>query len=230
MKYLLIFLLFLFSFHSSFAEYGGFHIKFELVLNDGSTEIGYEYLIENYIIEDSLRSDEYLLKAIMNNIIRDNSPDSLLFFEHRFPYYYSFPEDTSAEIFTIYYLSNKKRVQLKDLKKVHLLTIINQSYLSGISNNLSISDTSWIYSKPIQSFVFSGYLCSYLVYIHSKTPKTDFLLNELNAVQLKINEAFKEQELQPDEFPEKEEFDGDIYKILEELFNERVVVVGECTC
>lgn len=46
----------------------------------------------------------------------------------------------------------------------------------------------------------------------------------------KISKAFEEQELHPDEFPEKEEFDDDIYRILEELFNERVVVVGECTC
>ncbi len=230
MRLFLIIVIIFSSFQSSFAEYGGLQIKFELVLNDGSTEIGYEYLIENYVIEDSLKSDEYLLKAILNNIIRNNSPDSLMFFEHRFTYYYSFPEDTSAEIFTIYYLSNKKGVQLKDLKKVHLLTTIHQSYLSGISNILSISDTSWIYSKPIQSFVFSGYLCSYLVYINSKTSKTDSLINDLNTVQIKISEAFKEQELHPDEFPEKEEFDGDIYKILEELFNERVVIVGECTC
>lgn len=46
----------------------------------------------------------------------------------------------------------------------------------------------------------------------------------------KISKAFKEQELHPDEFPEKEEFDDYIYKIFEKLVNERVVVVGECTC
>ncbi len=46
----------------------------------------------------------------------------------------------------------------------------------------------------------------------------------------KISKAFEEQELHPDEFPEKEEFYDYIYKFLEKLVNERVVVVGECTC
>ncbi len=205
------------------AEYNGYHIKFKIETTKGETRIGFVYVPSAYFDKDSIQSTDYLKYALDQSWGDRDNKDSLFYFKERIKYQYQEVGNTQGEKREIFALNNKQSISYKDIKLITIIEMQDFTYLIGVSSPLSISDVTWISKKPLQSYAFSGYLCYYQVFVHVNSKKIEGIIKRLNAKQKSIENMDVDYE-------NGDAVDDELWKIIKELYGEKVVVITECTC
>lgn len=215
---------------SVFAEYGGFMVQFEMELKTGDKVQGYYYFIEHDFDSDSIEFPDYLLRILLEDQRYEEGSDSLFCYNYLLTYQYNLVDGEQNQVDSIYTLLEPKAFAANQIKSVRLLKTIYQSYISGVSSNLSTDDTLWTKMKPLSSHAYSGYLCYFQVFVHVKSDKVDLLLKRLEKAQKRIEKEYEWQESSSEEVYTNDKFDEELHEIIDEFENEKVVVITECTC
>lgn len=214
MKTLLLFaFIFLFLFPLK-AEYNSYHIEITIETTAGKKLKGFVYKTDGFIEGDSIYNPGYLLGALSWDFY--GPTDSIRYFKNRFEYKYSF-DGTVEE--RIYALVNPAVIPVSSVVAISIDTVINFSYLLNISNYTSAKDTNWMKKPPVNKVAHDGYLCSYQIYMHKETKKTQAILKELEAYDKKYKDA-----------KDTDHSDEELSKIIHKLNGEKVIVISFCSC
>ena len=214
-----------------------FHIKCMIETTDGKITNG--YLVVSSCDFDILNIDGYVfwnddegLKRILNqkqHWWNGVFKDTLKYYQSRKIYEYG---DSIA-----YYL-NKKNITLENIKTITVEELWSKASYIRISNELQLSDSTWIKKEPIKKVEFWsewGFICSHQIFIHAKSEKVDKIIRQLELKWKEIKDIDKCQEEAENEevvweFRAKKEDKGDeMWNIIKKLKGEKVVVISECT-
>lgn len=221
MKRVLTLLIIIFLSISVRSEYNGYYITLSIENVKGEFIKGYVYTTSSRLNMDSLNNSKYVIN-VLERISKEwnmNTSDSLLYFKEKIKYEYQILTDSLREKTPIYTLNNRQTVSIQEVKSIKITEMIDYTYLTRISNPLSISDTVWLKTEPLNSYSFFGYLCEHHIYIHKNSKKIDAIINKLKTKQNRVKN---------DEINDKT--DMEYWKIIEELYGENVVIVTTCTC
>jgi hypothetical protein len=196
------------------AEYNGYHFEFTIETTEGQLLKGYVYKASAYLDEDSLSNSDYLIKAFSDDW--NGHTDSIKYFKNRIKYNFYNQNDTGF----IFYLLNEEIIPSSSVKKIKIDEMIDYGYLSGIANELTLRDTSWMKKRPVKIATAGGYLCDAQIFIHKDSKKIKKLLKEIEAIEAKYN----------DMGGGNDKFDDEIQKVIEKFKGEKVVIITTCTC
>jgi hypothetical protein len=217
-KALNIILILLFS-TSIKAQFGGYQLSIEITTVDDHTSNGYSYVASNNFNLDSLENTNYLFNRIDQGFEITHPDDSFSYFKNRINYS---NEDYNSDN-KLFYLLDPVIIESKNIKSISIKSMDNQSTMIGFSNILSLSDTTWIMTNPIEKHSYSGYLCHYEIFVHEKTKKNEEIITRLELYLKEIENIKNDNEL--DTY-----IDEKILKILEELNGQKVIVISQCSC
>lgn len=204
--------------HAVKAEYNGYHLSVIFEQNDGSKILGYMYIASQYLNPDLIQNTGYLKKQFL--FISGLENGSIIYYKNRISYKYDGNNGKQSEIFK---LIGETELELIRIKEIKIIEKFDFGYLMGISNNLTLKDLSWLKTNPIEKFTAGGYLCSYEIFVHKKTPKISEVEEELES---KMRE-WTDIEL---DYENGDKFDNEITKIINKLNGEKVVVITFCSC
>ena len=221
MRKIIIILAIIFVTVSAQAEcyYRDFHIKCTIETIDGKITNGYLIVsmcnLPNLSIYESLLWSDNMeeLKKALNQVQqwwKEALKDTLEYYQDRKIY----------EHYSIAYHLNKKNISLENIKTIMVEELWSVASYEWISSELQSSDTTWVKKEPIKKVEFEsewGFICSHRIFIHAKSEKTDKIIRQL--------------ELKWKEIEETENIDksDEMWKIIEQLQGEKVVVISECT-
>lgn len=236
-KTLFIFLLTLFCFGNLKAEYGGLYIKYSIETFDGKTYMGYgaysEYDDFDTILEDPVR----LLNLIAG------SDDSIRLYSHMLRYDYNWWYN--EEKMTQRALYDPFKVALSDVSSIVVLKTFDFSYMTSMGTSHQLSDTLWMKKPPADTASASGYLCSWLIFVHEHNAEVEAILKRLEEMKKPLKELDKEYRsvkkahgfgYELDKINERidsirnDALDKNLSKIIGELNQYKVVVIQECSC
>lgn len=234
-----IFFLVLFGGSSLRAEYQNLYITFTAVNGENDLVKGYVSAPSHFISDDLLNNKTDLIKAL--DLLDDQEDDYLVYGLNLIAYHFYYPE--SNEPNTVYTLIDTQRVKLSTLTDVKIQSWFHYSYLTSVSNINSTADTLWAYTKPVKAANFSGYFCSWNIYVHEASARVDGILAELQKHEevirnleqtLNMLNAQGESEAKTDAENEmnamEETIDETLGLLIKKLMGERVVVVSFCSC
>lgn len=205
------------------ADYEGYHFQIELETINGKNEIGFIYLISIDLDSDSLNNTDYINALLKQNWKEENQNKNLVYFKERVNYEYREVGDSLGEKMLIYSLFDEQTILSKEIKSITFIDLLYIPYSIGITNPISLSDTIWMNKEPLSSYHFSGYNCNYQVFIHKNSETLETIIKDLKTKQVEINEA-------DIDYIEGYAIDQQLWQIIEELFKEKVIIIGECTC
>lgn len=227
MKKVLFMLFTILIMSSAKADYNGYHISFTIEKSGGKLSKGFVYVASVYLNQDSLKSTNYLKKALDQSFKEGGERDSLTYFAHRLKYEYrsvGSPEDSKTSTYT---LKDKAVVAFDEIVSIKIDQMIQYGYLVGISSDLKLSDTTWTKKDPVKNVSYSGYLCYHQLLVHVNSDKIEAILKRLEAKQKEIDELDFNTD---DGYKIGDKIDEELWEIVSELVGEKVVVISECTC
>ena len=117
---------------------------------------------------------------------------------------------------------NKKNIPIEDIKTISTDSVIVLSLFFSISNELQLEDTVWMKKNPIKRVGIGGYLCGHNIFIHINSKEIEKVVKEID---------LKQKELEKIEIDSEngDEIDNEIWKIVEKLNGQKVVIVSECS-
>ena len=127
--------------------------------------------------------------------------------------------------YTIYYLVNKKSILFKDIKTIKindLNDLVEKSTFIVISNNLQLEDSEWMGKKPVEKVSIDGYRCGHTIFVHINSKKIDDIIGQIKLKQKEI----KEIEINGEN---GDDIDGEVWKIVDNLKDQKAVIVSNCT-
>ncbi len=217
-------LLFTLNLISAKAEYNGYHIQFKVETKQGDTQIGYVYVASAYFNTDSINNTNYLIKALDQSGKEWLKRDSLVYFKERIKYEYRNVGDSLGPKNPIYTLDNRQIISAENIQSISVLDLIDYTYIISISSQLSIADTSWINTPPVQSFMAGGYLCYHQIFVHAPSKKVEAAIKAIKAIE----NATDPEEI---DYHDGDDLDEKIWEIISTICREdKIVVISECTC
>ena len=211
--------------------WSGYYVKFFMTTVDGQYGESYIFVSSCDLNIDSLRNTEHLKRAFARSSYDgDNEYTTLTYFQNRMIYQYqrSFDSDFSLEEkIPIYYLLNKVKISLEDIKWIEILELKRDASFIQISSELQLSDNAWIGQTPVKQVEFSsnwGFICSHQIFIHENSENIDDVIRKLELKQKELDEK-EDRDIRDN----TEEIDGEIWEIIKKLQGEKVVVISECT-
>lgn len=232
-------LLFFFTFYQANAEYNGWFIQFSIVTKANTTLVGHLYVASAYFDIDSIKNQDYLL----THINADEAPtdNQISFFKHRLKYnYYSYG---NTEKTAIYSLMDPTKFPISSIKSIEIIEMIDHGYLLNLTSNHTLKDTVWMQEEPIETVHFAGYFCDWQIFVHQGSSQTTKVIEVINVitenytdslVQLEAIIANSDEDEKAKAIAElnllQENIDTKISSLLQQLNNEKVVVITFCSC
>ena len=164
----------------------------------------------------------------------EENNDTMKYFQNRIEYEYKhqvWNETEQKEIEqkdTAYYLTNKKSIPLKDIKTIKIDKIIEYSPFIEISNELQLSDSTWMRQESIEIVLYTsawGFVCSNQIFVHARSEKVYSVIRQLELKYKELYEVMTDEDIYENVSKISEEIQG----ILKQLNGEKVVVISECT-
>ncbi len=218
---------------STLAEYNGYHLSLEIKTKSGNTIEAYSYITVNGIDPDSLQNIQHIIRRIQQGLGNYNNPGHIKYASQRIKYEFTPNWAENGEKNRIFSLSHIDSIAISDIQSIQVKDIIDYTYLVGIWNELDVQDVRWIKKPPVQSYTFSGYLCSYQVFAHELSAKNKLIFEKLLNKQQEIDDYYRRvenYELDDGEELDEDLFDDQIGDLMSQLELSRVIVISECTC
>ena len=212
MKNLILILVLLIPLYTK-AEYNEWNFKIDIKTVEGKELIGYGRTINEALTTDSLENTNYLI----NNLTDER--DSLYVYLNRIVYITTFEVGQMQS--TEYVLLNRIAIASKSIHRLKISEWKMGSTLSNIENNITLSDTSWIYHKPVTVEHIYGNSCKYNIFIHKKSKKLDSIIKEFKEVAKKHG-----KDKDPINVQEIREYQ----ELIRKMKGLKVVVISFCTC
>jgi len=219
----------LFASASLKAEYDGYRIKFLIEHVNGNISQGFVDFSAHNLNLDSLISPGYLKEIFVKY---DGSlAGNFIYFKEKIKYEYENVNDSSGQVNFIYCLTEKTSLPFKSIKQIMAEEIEKFSYCIGImiANELSSADTVWMKNKPLRKVQFTGYFHSYHIFLHEISPAINTVIKQLEAKQKEIDDI----EIITDDsgFSENgHKADEELFKLIQKLYQSKVVVILEYDC
>lgn len=203
------------------AEYNGYHYQFEIETVSGKKLIGYSYVADGYMEDDSIQSSNYLKMAIGFKSV--SLADSFFYHTDRYTYMYRNPNDSANTEYPVYCLINPTGLPMSKIRSIRVIDRIRFSYLIGVFNEVTSKDLVWMRKPVLERYYFSAYLCDFALQLHKKSTKAKSIIQSIE----KLTRPLKDEE-----FPEEtlEEIQKKVEELLKQLHNEEVMIVTFCTC
>jgi hypothetical protein len=195
------------------AEYNEWNFKITIKTVEGKEVIGYGRTIKDAINTDSLENTNYLIKNLTEE--RDN----IYIYLNRIVY--TNTSDMAPMQSAEYVLLNRVAIASEFIQSLKISEWKMGSTLSNIDNNITLSDTSWIYHKPVTVVHINANSCEYDIFIHKKSKKLDSVIQEFKAVAKKH---------ETDDDPVNVEEMREHQQLIREMQGLKVVVISFCTC
>lgn len=200
----------------SIGEYSSYQIHLTIETNAGIVN-GYTSISPLYFDSDSIKSSEYLIRALAD----DNRTDSLICYKNRITYNY--PGCAENVIMkdknVLYYLLTDTVIALSDIHKIKINSIHVGDYISGIATPLKLSDKTWINTPPMRCVTLGGYLCYYEIFIYEESKAINDVIKKANDFLLKYNGP-----------EDDDQIDRGLSTIIKKIHGQKVLVVYSCTC
>ena len=171
---------------SVFADYAGHQIELKIKTIDGQCIQAFSYREMIYRKDKSMDYKSFL-EHNYQSFLADN--DSLFYYENRIRYDYETSPNDSLYIFK---LIDKKKIANTTIQSIEVLDIRRFSYAINISTPLTIEDTEWLQTKPIQTYETAGVSCNHQIFLHEKNKKTDKIIAELNHTEQAYYQKIKD--------------------------------------
>lgn len=217
------------------SEFGGYHITFAITFTNGGIVKGYAFVPSLSFEMDSAGRSSYLKMALDQDY---GVSKGFTYFTERITYLYKdkYRYAETGKKSTTWYLTGKKTVPLRSIRRIRITNYKEHSSSFGIANPLTLQDTAWMNKEPLKSFRFEGYLCFYDVFVHEGSSKTDSLLkllkikcNNFNWRRKKAEEKNEEESQDVDGYY-LDKIDKDLERLTKKLYGEKVIVIWYCTC
>lgn len=205
-----------------FAEcyYSDFELKFEITTSGDEKMICYKS-VSTCDFDTNFRDDQdYLFRTLKLH----NESNKISVFKNRFKYDYCYNDTVDCATglnHSVYNLFEPLVFQYEEVKVIKLINYIQVSSTEGISNKVSVSDTSWMSSQAQKVISISAYLCDHSISVFELNSKTNYMIEKVKD----FNRELRNREEEVDD-----ECDALAWKFLEEFsFLEKIVIVSSCT-
>lgn len=208
-----------------------YFFEYNIYLENDSIVKGYSLEIQTFVWDDSLKSTHFLKSLLDQNEYKNQIPDSFSFYNEKIDFEYVRVGDTSKVKKHKSTLGKRDTIALDRIKRIEVLSQELHLPLPSIYSELSLSDSTWLSEKPVQSLFLYGEMCEFQVFVM----EDDTVVNEAISTLIKIqnevakkrkgtndygNEYYKEQKALLDKYFE-------IFSILNE---KKVVILEFCSC
>lgn len=205
----------------SFGEcyYSDVELKIEVLTSDGQEKtIGYQTISYCDFDADSLTNTNYWIRIFT----KYENTDSISIFNNRICYYYQ-PDSLTND--SVFHLLNKQIFSKSNITSIQVLKHFRTNAFDHISTDLSLADSTWIYTTPSERITAQAYLCNHFIFIHNSTDSIEPILEEINALNNTIlTFDYEEIQMKGDEYDEK------LWKLIDKLtYSNRIVIVSSCT-
>jgi hypothetical protein len=209
---LVVVLCLLFAFASK-AEYNGWLLKLVIEQTDGNKFVVFSHVPSYEIDKDSIKNSKYLFSKRF--ILNKNG-----FYLNAVKYVFQNPYSGGKAKIETYKLLNSTKVNILQIKQIEIVDIINFGYSREILNDLSLNDSIWIKTKPLNSESCQTYFCSYNIFSHENNNQIERLIHSLKIKCKQIEKEESEKEIRNDK---------EALLIIKKLTKYKVVVVNTCT-
>ena len=122
----------------------------------------------------------------------------------------------------VYKLVDISEINPSAISEIKITDSFSYRYLTTISNDLTLSDRSWMKTVPVEKIITGGYYCDYQIFVHKKSAKITEIRKELDVKMKK----WEDIELSSHNV---NTYGNEIRKIIDKLNGLQVVVVSFCS-
>ena len=174
------------------------------------------YVSTSFIDLQSIDNSEYLKKQLSSASCLQNG--NIIYYKNRISYEY----DGDNKRVKVYKLVDIAEINPSAISEIMITDSFKFGYLTTISNDLTLSDRSWMKTVPLEKIIAGGYYCDYQIFVHKKSVKITQIQKELD---LKMKE-WKDIELSNQN---GNTYGNEIRKIMDKFNGLQVVVISFCS-
>jgi hypothetical protein len=189
------------------ADNRGYQIHFDIETLTGEHHEGFIEIPNFELDKDSVNNSGYTLQRFKHI---SNSNNNLIYYKQRLAYNYY---DVSIDE-PFYYLTDESSILFKSIKSIHIKNIFDSDINTGIRNKITLKDTVWMNTEPVDKMTTVNSHCVFRILIHEKNKGLEKLLKKLNALDISEGESI---------------YDEKHSQLLEKLNGYKIIVIANCT-